>query len=413
LDIPKLIKVRQHFNKKCITDIEDVVKQQITRKNISICPGSSIAVAVGSRGIANISRIVKATVDTLREMGANPFIVPAMGSHGGATAAGQKEVLESYGITEAFLGVPVKSSMQTVELPGGDPDVKAYMDKYAYESDGVIVINRIKPHTDFHGTIESGMLKMCVIGLGKHRQAMHIHKYGVYGLKELLPLAAKKIINSGKILMGIGIVENAYDQTLVIKAVAPSEMEEEEIRLLEISRRNMPCLPVKQADVLIIDEIGKNISGTGMDPNIIGRIKIRGEQEPSEPDITNIIACDLTEESHGNALGVGLADFITRKLFNKIDFKATYENTLTSTFIERAKIPIVADTGREAFEYVMKACRYLEADKARIIRIKNTLKLDAIYVSEPILNEMKERSDIEVLGSFRDMFDDEGNLAAF
>jgi hypothetical protein len=405
LDIPKLIKVRQHFNTECITDIEGVVKHQIFQKNISICAGSSIAVAVGSRGIANIARIVKAAVDTLKEMGANPFIVPAMGSHGGATAAGQKEVLESY--------VPIKSTMQTVELPDGDPDLRAYMDKYAYESDGVIVINRIKPHTDFHGTIESGMLKMCVIGLGKHRQAMHIHKYGVYGLKELMPLTAKKILKSGKILMGIGIVENAYDQTMIIKAVAPSEMEEEEIKLLEISRINMPCLPVNQIDALIVDEIGKNISGTGMDPNIIGRTKIRGEQEPLVPDITSIIAADLTEASHGNALGVGLADFITKRLFNKIDFKATYENTLTSTFIERGKIPIVADTDREAVEYAMRTCRRLETDRTRIIRIKNTLKLGEIYVSEPILNELKTHGNSEILGSFTDVFDNEGNLVDF
>lgn len=413
MDIPKLIKIRQNFKSEHLLDIEGSVKNQIDSLSISSKPGASIAIAVGSRGVANINRIVKATVDTLKEKGVNPFIVPAMGSHGGATAEGQKEVLESYGITEEYIGVPIKSSMQVVELTQTTLKTRVFMDKYAYESDGVVVINRVKPHTDFHGTTESGLLKMCAIGLGKHKQALELHKYGVYGLRELIPMTAREVLKSGKIIMGIGIVENAYDKTMVIKAVLPSEMEHEEIKLLDTSRKNMPALPVKQLDVLIVDEMGKDISGVGIDSNITGRIRIRGESDLSMPDITNIVVTDLTEASHGNALGMGLADFITNNLYNKIDFKATYENVLTSTFIERGKMPIVAETDRQAAEYALRTSGSIDISKARIIRIKNTLQLDEIFVSEPILDEIKGQSRIKVLGTFQYMFDSMGNLVDF
>ena len=413
MEIPRLIKIRQSFNSEHIKDIEAEVKAQINSIGISFKPGASVAVAVGSRGIANIHRIVKAAVETLKDKGAKPFIIPAMGSHGGATAEGQASVLESYGITEETLGVPVKSSMQTVELPQGPLKTRVFMDKYAYEADGIVVINRVKVHTDFHGTTESGLLKMCVIGLGKHKQALELHNYGVYGLRELVPATAREVLKSGKITMGIGIVENAYDQTMVINAVLPKDMEKEEIKLLDINRRNMPGFPVGQIDVLIIDEMGKDISGTGIDPNIIGKMKIRGQQDSNIPDISHIVVTDLTEASHGNALGIGLADFITKKLYDKIDFKATYENVLTSTFTERGKIPIIADTDRKAAEYSLRTCGHIEMESARIIRIKNTLKLNEIYVSGSILEEIKGKKDIEILGTFGEMFDPEGKLVEF
>lgn len=413
MEIPRLVKIRQSFNNEYISDIEAEVREQINSTGVSFSSGASVAVAVGSRGIANIHRIVKTAVETLKEKGAEPFIVPAMGSHGGATAEGQAAVLESYGITEETVGVPVKSSMQTVELPQGLLKTRVFMDKYAYEADGIVVINRIKVHTDFHGTTESGLLKMCVIGLGKHKQALELHNYGVYGLKELVPATAREVLKSGKITMGIGIVENAYDQTMVIRAVLPQDMEKEEIRLLDINRRNMPGFPVEQMDVLIIDEMGKDISGTGIDPNITGRMKIRGQQDPKIPDITNIVVTDLTGASHGNALGIGLADFITKSLYDKIDFKATYENVLTSTFTERGKIPVIADTDRKAVEYSLRTCGHIETESARIIRIRNTLKLNEIYVSKSILEEIKGNKDIEILGTFEEMFDSEGKLVEF
>ncbi|HRU33256.1 MAG TPA: DUF362 domain-containing protein, partial [bacterium] len=376
-----------------------------------IKPGSYIAIAAGSRGIRNIHRIVKATVEVVKEFGGRPFIVPAMGSHGGATAEGQKELLESYGITEEYTGAPIRSSMEVVELPSNGLENKVYMDKLAYSADGTIVINRIKPHTDFHGDIESGLLKMCVIGLGKHKQAIEIHRFGTYGLKYLIPPTAKRIIEYGNIILGIGIVENAYDETMVISAAKPEDFEREDKRLLDIARGNMPRLPVDKLDLLIVDEMGKDISGAGMDTNIIGRIYIDGETEPEKPKITRIVVTDLTEKAHGNAIGIGLADLTTRRLVNKIDFNATYQNAVTSTFLHRGKIPVIAEDSKTAIEWALMTCGPIDIPNARIIRIKNTLSLNELYISRSVLEEIKDR--IEIIGDFTDILDEEGELIKF
>jgi len=411
MEIPKLIKVRQFFKREFIKDIEGKVREEIFRLGIPIKPGSEIAIAVGSRGIRNIDRIVKAIVDTIRELGGNPFIVPAMGSHGGATAEGQRKLLESYGIKEEIIGAPIKSSMEVVELPSNGLRNRVFMDKIAYSADGTVVINRIKPHTDFHSDIESGLLKMCVIGLGKHKQAIEIHRFGTYGLKYLIPPTAKRIIEYGNIIFGIGIVENAYDETMIIEAVKPEDFEETDKRLLNIARENMPSLPVNNLDLLIVDEMGKDISGAGMDTNIIGRIYIDGEPEPEKPKITRIVVTDLTENTHGNAIGIGLADFTTKKLFNKIDFNATYQNAVTSTFVLRGKIPIIAEDSRTAIEWALRTCGPIDMERAKIIRIKNTLSLSELYVSGSILDEIKDK--VEVIGNFVDICDEKGELITF
>jgi hypothetical protein len=410
---PKLVKVKIRFNDYCIDDIYSKVQDEMANSGVSIKKGSNIALAVGSRGISNINLIVKAVADYVKSVGATPFIVPAMGSHGGATAQGQKKVLEEYGVTEEFTGAAIKSSMEVVELPADGLKNRVYMDKNAYNADGTILINRVKPHTDFHGPFESGLIKMSVIGLGKHKQALEIHRFGVYGLRELIPLTARRILKYGNIILGVGIVENAYDRTCMIKAIKPLEFEQEEKKLLELSRKNMPALPVDKLDILIVDQLGKDISGAGIDTNIIGRIGITGETEPIKPRITNIIVTDITDASHGNALGIGLADFITRKLFDKIDFKSTYENVLTSTFIQRGKIPIIADTCRQAYVYALRTCGPVEIDKVRVIRIKNTLHIDEIYVSESVLTEISDRDDIEVIGTFDPLFNPDGSLIEF
>lgn len=413
MKIPRMIKVKQTFNRQCLTDVEETTSGQINGLNLSFSDGARIAVAVGSRGVANLQKIVRATVATLKAKGAAPFIVPAMGSHGGATADGQKEVLAAYGITERDMGVPIKSAMDVVELSGGDTDMRVFMDKYAYQSDGVVVINRVKSHTDFHGPTESGLLKMCVVGLGKHAQAVELHRYGVFGLKELLPNTAQKVLDSGKIVFGIGIVENAYHDTMAIKAVLPEHMEREEKRLLALCKQNMPCLPVDEIDVLIIDEMGKDISGVGIDPNVTGRIRIRGEADAPTPRITNIVVTDLTEASHGNALGIGLADFITRRLYNKVDFIATYENVLTSTFTERAKIPIIAETEKEALEYALRTCGPVTDESVKIVRIKNTLCLDVMHITKSVYEEIKDRECITIMDENVEIFDEKGGLIAF
>lgn len=408
-----MIKVRQDFNRDHIKNVEEKVKQEIENSGVKIAKGSSIAIAVGSRGVANIHRVVKATVETINGMGGIPFIVPAMGSHGGATAKGQKEVLESYGVTEAYVGAPIKSSMQVVELPNDGIVNSVYMDKNAYEADGTIIINRIKVHTDFHSSTESGLIKMCVIGLGKHKQALAIHRYRVYGLKNLILPTARQVLKHGNILLGIGLVENAYDETAIIKAILPEKLEEEELKLLQYNRTHMPSIPVSQLDVLLVDEMGKDISGVGIDTNIIGRIGIQSETAPESPKITNIVVSDLTEASHGNALGMGLAEFITKKLFNKIDFKATYENVITSTFLDRGKMPIVADTDLQAFQYAIRTCGPIEIEKARVIRIKNTLHLSEIYVSPAVLEEIKDKQNITILENPKDIFTEEGQFTKF
>jgi len=334
-----------------------------------------------------------------------------MGSHGGATAKGQKELLEGYGIREEVIGAPIRSSMEVVELPSDGLVNRVFMDKIVYSADGTIVINRIKPHTDFHGDIESGLLKMCVIGLGKHKQAIEIHRFGTYGLRHLIPLTAERIIKYGNIIFGIAIVENAYDETMIIEGVRPEEFEETDKRLLKIARENMPSLPVDNLDLLIIDQMGKDISGAGMDTNIIGRIYIDGEPEPEKPKITRIVVTDLTEKTHGNAIGIGLADFTTRKLFEKIDFNATYQNAVTSTFVLRGKIPIIAEDSRTAIEWALRTCGPIEIENAKIIRIKDTLSLSEMYVSRSILDEIKHR--VEVIGDFVDICDERGELIPF
>ncbi|MDW7658665.1 MAG: DUF362 domain-containing protein [Bacillota bacterium] len=410
MDFPKLIKVRQSFPTNQLTDIERTVRQEIDRVGLLITPGAHIAITVGSRGIANLDRIVRATVDAVKARSASPFIIPAMGSHGGATAAGQTDVLAGYGITEAAVGAPVRSSMEVVELPQGSIGHKLYQDKLAYEADGIIVLNRVKVHTDFHGNTESGLLKMCVIGLGKHKQALAVHRYGVHGIRDLLPAAAEQIIRSSKIILGLGIVENAYDQTSVIRAVLPQEMRQEEMKLLDICRQNMPKLPIDQLNLLIVDQMGKEISGSGMDTNIIGRMAIRGEPEPVVPDIRTLVVTDLSAATHGNASGMGLADFITKRLQEKIDFQATYENILTSTFSERGKMPIVAETDRQAVGFAMRTWGPVDPEDAAIARIRDTLHLEYLYVSRPVLNQCAQ---LEQLGDEQEQFDADGTLRPF
>ncbi len=402
----QLTKIKQKFPRKRIPGnrLEEYVRQQIRDSGLTFPGGSQIAIAVGSRGIANIARIVKATVDSVKDMGGNPFLVPAMGSHGGATAEGQREVLESYGMTEAYVGAPIESSMEVVELPQDALKNRVFMDKYASEADGTILINRVKVHTDYHSPFESGLMKMCVIGLGKHKGALEIHQHGTRGLKELIPPTARQILKHGNILLGIGVAENAYDETAIIKAMLPSQIEKEEQYMLEWVRANMPSLPVQQLDVLIIDEFGKDISGTGLDPNIIGRTKIRTEMEPSSPNITSIMLLDLTEKSHGNAVGMGLADIITRRVFEKIDFKVTYENVITSSFLDRGFVPIVVDDERIGLDYALRSCGLADLADPKIIRIKNTLALDQIWGSRKVLEEIQELDSIDVTDEVRELF---------
>lgn len=409
----QLTKIRQQCPRPRIEDIPASVIEALAPVSERIQPGESIALTVGSRGIANLAMIVSTTVAFVRARGAAPFIVPAMGSHGGGTADGQVEVLASYGITPDAMGCPVRSSMETVDLTPPSARNRVYMDRHAYEADGVVLLNRIKLHTDFHGPHESGLVKMAVIGLGKHRQALEIHSWGVYGLRHLIPWTAQQIFQTGKIRFGIALVENAYDETMMVRALPAERILDDEPGLLEISRANMPRLPLDEIDILMVDRMGKDISGAGLDPNIIGRNMIRDEPEPERPRIKMITVHDLTEASHGNAVGMGLADVITRRLYDKIDLQATNENIVTSSFLLRGKIPVVAADDATAYAYALRSCGRIAENDLRVIRVRDTLSLTEAYVSLAVLRELVDTPNIETADAASPAFADDGTLRPF
>lgn len=409
----QMTKIRHHFPRPRIEDVTAATTAALAPVMDRIRPGESIALTVGSRGIANIATIVKVTVEVVKACGAAPFVIPAMGSHGGGTAEGQVEVLASYGVTEHAVGCPIRSSMETVDLTPPDARNRVYMDRHAYGADGVILLNRVKLHTDFHGPYESGLVKMSVIGLGKHRQALEIHSYGVYGLRHLIPWTAEQILGTGKIRFGIAIIENAYDETMQVHALPAERILEDEPGLLHVARTHMPSLPVDDIDILMLDRMGKDISGAGLDPNIIGRNMIRGEPEPDRPRIKMITIHDLTDASHGNAVGMGLGDVITRRLYDKIDLQATNENIVTSSFLLRGKIPVIAPDDATAFAYASRGCGRIATDDLRVVRVRDTLRLGEAYVSDAVLHELKHRTDIEVVSGPVPAFDEAGALWPF
>ncbi len=335
MEFPRVVKVRQRFPRPRVGDVEAKLREGVGRDEIAsrVRPGMKIALTAGSRGIAGINVILRSLVAILKEMGAKPFVVPAMGSHGGATAEGQVEILASLGVTEEFCGAPIRSSMDVVELGETARGTPVYMDRISYESDGVVVVNRIKAHTDFRGPFESGLLKMASIGLGKHKQALALHGYGVEGIRDFMVEVGREVIDSGKVLFGVASVENAYDEPAYLEAIPPGEIPRREEELLAEYKKLMPELPVGEIDVLFVDALGKNYSGTGMDTNVIGRFRIPGVEEPGRPEVKYVVVGDVSEESHGNALGVGLADLTTRRLFEKLDLGAMNANVLTSTFL--------------------------------------------------------------------------------
>ncbi len=411
MKLPKVVEVRQHFETYGVQDIGGKVRFELQRSGIAerIRPGMRVAVAAGSRGISNIAEIIRCTVSFLKDSGASPFIFPAMGSHGGATAEGQIEVLESLGVTEAYCGAPILSSMETVHIGDTAKGVPVYTDRLAWEADGIVIVARIKKHTDFTSPIESGIMKMAAIGMGKHDQALTLHRRGVVGIRDDMPEVARVVLGKAKVLCGMGIIENACEQTADIAAIPAGEIEAREKELLKESVRLMPKLPFEELDVLHVDEIGKNYSGTGMDTNIVGRIYIEGVEDPPAPRIKKIIAGGLSEESHGNATGVGLADLTTRRLFDRIDFRTMNENVITSTFLLRAKIPIVMDHDRAAMHTALRCCWGVKPEEARIVRIPNTLHLERLYISEALLPEARRMKHIEIAGEPEEMdFDERG-----
>src|SRR5437762_1978392 len=396
--LPRMLKIRQTFPRARVADLPRAVAQALGAAALPIKRGDTVAVGAGSRGIANIDVIVGATVRWLRDLGAKPFVFPAMGSHGGGTSEGQLSVLAHYGITEATMGCPVRATME-VEQVGEALGLPVWLDRFAAGADWIGLVNRIKPHTDFKGTSESGLFKMMTIGLGKWKGAVQYHRANVnHGYETVITSVGREMLGKARIGFGLGVVENGYDETAVIEAFGARDLEEGERRLLKSAREWMAKLPFSPIDVLIVEQIGKNISGSGMDTNVIGRPTNPFEPFPADPKILWIVALDITEESYGNATGLGNADFTTRRLVDKIDMKPTLINCITACAPNGAKVPATYETDREAIETALSCIGLTPPDKARVIRIKNTLMIGEIEVSETFLPDVAKRSDLTALG---------------
>jgi len=419
IPLPHMMRVRQLFSRPQVASIADTVRREIRRPEVAalIKPGARVALGVGSRGIAGILPLVQAAVSTVKELGAHPFIVPAMGSHGGATDDGQREALASYGITEQSVGAPVLSSMQTVLLGETPSGVPVYFDRNAYGADAVVPINRVKLHTDFRGPVESGLCKMLAIGFGKHKGATVLHSFGFDQFAELIPQAARVVLDRAPIAFGLAVVENAYDEAAEICAVPAAEILTAEPALLQQAASLMARILFDPIDLLIVDEIGKDVSGAGMDPNIIGRFSVQGKGRlPDQigPRVSRIAALDLTDNTHGNAMGVGDADVTTRRLVGKINWEHTYANVIASTVLESGRIPLTMENDRQAIVVALRSCSRVDPARARIVRIKNTLEIGEIMISEPMCEEARRMGTIKIIGELAPLaFDAGGDLPKF
>src|SRR5438128_140157 len=413
MPLPMMYRVRQSFPRQRLVDIPAGVRATMAQADLPIKRGDVVAVGAGSRGIANIDVIVKAAVDWLKALGARPFVFPAMGSHGGATPEGQREVLAHYGITDATMGCEIRATMDVVQV-GETMGLPVWLDRIASEADWIGLVNRVKPHTDFKGSIESGLFKMMTIGLGKYKGATQYHRANVnHGYETVITAVGREMLAKARIGFGLGVVENGYDETAYVEAFSAADLEAGERRLLKDARGWMARLPFSPIDVLVVEEIGKNISGSGMDTNVIGRPSNPHEPFPNDPKILWIVALDLTEDSYGNATGIGNADFTTRRLLEKIDMKPTLINAITACAPNGAKIPPTYDTEREAIETALSCIGLTPPERARVIRIKNTLMLGEIEVSEAFSPDLAKRPDLTPLGEPVPLtFDAAGRLAS-
>ena len=399
--LPKMYRVRQSFNKEHLEDIEGTVAREFAKAEIraQVKPGMRVALAVGSRGIRNLSRIVKCVVDQLLALEAEPFIVAAMGSHGGGTLEGQLEILHTYGITQEAMGIPVVANNDVELLGSTSRGIQVYFDKLCLEqADLVIPINRVKLHTDFVDTIQSGMCKMLVIGLGHHKGCTAIHKADFSYFGDTLREATRLILSRAKVGFGVAIMENAYDQTLLVEAVPAGKMLEREAELVMLSRKNMPILMIPDIDVLVVEQIGKDISGNGYDPNILGKSFLLKEFVLPVPKIGRMVVLDVSPASHGSAVGIGIFDVTTRKLFDQLNMEAMYANDIALSCLDDCKIPLVAADEEEAIRVAVKVLQDNDPEKLKIVRIRDTLHMEEIQVSEDLLDVVKADPRLELLG---------------
>ena len=411
---PKIFKIRQKISAPRLENVEKRVNELLDQFELQkrVKKGEYVALTAGSRGIKDKPRVLKTIVGRLKDLGATPFIVPCMGSHGGATAEGQTEVLEGLGITEQSVGAPILSSVEVQQIGKTRFGTPVLIDKNICRADKIIAVNRIKLHTDFKGDFESGVIKMMVIGMGKPEGAMMVHRLTLkHGFPAVLTEVGSIILKKLPIFFGMGILENPYDETAFIELLRPEEMFEKEKALLKKARKLMPRLPFDQIDILIMDELGKNVSGAGMDTNVIGRCHSLNNQKPKKPKITRIFVRDLTEASHGNACGIGLAEYTTKRLVDKIDYPSMHINSITGMTPENGRVPIFFEKDRDALSAAHENSGVFDPRDLRILWIKNTLELEYIYASVPLLKEARSNSKIEVLGKPFDLpFDDHGNL---
>ena len=418
MEYPHMIRVRQKFDNTILDNVAEEINTQLADLNLksAIKPGQSVAVACSSRGIDNYGVIVKAVITYLKQCKLEPFIIPAMGSHGAATAAGQKRVLAHLGIVEEDVGAPVRSSLEVMRIGKTEDHLTVYLDKLASAADHIVLINRIKKHTEFEHEFESGLLKMMAIGLGKQEGAAAYHEAMLsLGYPKVILTVAAKIMQSANVLFGVGVVENGYGQTAQIGIGRSDDILEMEKSLFKKARQFAPALPFDEADILIIDEMGKDISGTGFDTKVVGRIGLPlVAAEPTSPRIKRIMVCNLTEGSEGNAVGVGIVDIITQRLLDKIDMDALNINTITGVCPEMGKIPLTMKNDRDAVEIAIKCVGLIPNNKLKIMRIKNTALLSEVVVSEAYQEELAKRSDLEVVMEKKAMeFDTDGNLLPF
>lgn len=411
---PRMVKVKQLFDESAIGSVEDDLNEQFSSDKIvstlkKIRPGDEVAVTCGSRGITNMARIIKAVVTMVKSRGGIPFVFPAMGSHGGADGQEQKELIAEYGVTESYVGCEIRSSMEVVNIGETEDGRPTFIDKNAAEADHIIVVNRIKAHTAFRGEYESGLMKMMVIGMGKQVGAETCHNMGFGDMAYNIPVFGKSIIRHAPVLLGIGIIENAYDDTCKLAVLPAEEIFEAEPGLLKYANSKLGRILFPEIDVLVVDRIGKNISGDGMDPNITGRFPTPYGSGMLKAQ--RVAVLDLTDETHGNCFGVGMGDFTTQRLLDKSNLETMYINALTSTLLPATKIPMVARNHREAIGGCIKTCNKIDRENPRIVRISDTLHLGEIYISEALLPEAESNPQIKIIGILEKMdFDEEGNL---
>ncbi|MGF1579570.1 MAG: lactate racemase domain-containing protein [Gemmataceae bacterium] len=413
---PQMVRVKQNFQRPVLDDVPAAVRAQLDAIGLdqTIKPGQTVALTGGSRGIANIPLILRTVADYLKDLGAEPFLFPAMGSHGGGTPEGQREVLEGYGMTEEFLGIPLKSSLDVVQVGTTNDGFPVYLDKLASEADHIGVINRVKPHTNFNGPLESGLCKMMMIGLGKWRGAQQYHRLLLsHPFYETAKNVVSYLLSNASITFGVGIVENPYDETAYIEAVKPDNLIEREEAMLVKAKDWMPRLPLKNADILIIDEMGKNISGSGIDTNIVGRKRAFKTAPPAagQPEMRFIFVRSLTEASHGNGAGIGLADFASKRLIDSLDYRATVINCVTSGNPEGANLPVHYETDKEVLDASLPIIGGRLPEQARILHIRNTLHVGELEMSTPCLDEPKYETEFEIQGEPYDIaLNEEGIL---